>query len=358
MQMIAKMNRKIVKYLLALAVAAVLLYFSFREVKWEDFISALRNCSWGWIAAAMLAGVLSFLFRAARWRELLLPIDSGIGKKVTFNAINISYIVNLVLPRVGEFVRCGFITGHSAPDPEDRNRKLASYDKVLGTVVLERSWDVITMLLLVITLAVLMWGKFGDFFTDKVIEPFSARLDFSLWWVFAAILASGLAALWLLRRFRERSRAASALLRFVNGLWQGALSCLKMKKAWLFFGYTLLIWAMYWFMSLAVLWAVQGMDTSALTPEFAGAVEKLAGLGAVDALFLMLAGSLSSLVPVPGGFGAFHYIVAMALSSVYGVPFAVGIVFATLSHESQTVTMLVCGGLSYASESMSLAGKS
>jgi len=64
----------------------------------------------------------------------------------------------------------------------------------------------------------------------------------------------------------------------------------------------------------------------------------------------MLAGSLSSLVPVPGGFGAFHYVVASALAAVYGIPWEAGIIFATLSHESQTVTMLICGGCSYAAE--------
>lgn len=53
---------------------------------------------------------------------------------------------------------------------------------------------------------------------------------------------------------------------------------------------------------------------------FRRAVSRLSELGTSDALFLMLVGSLSSLVPVPGGFGAFHYIVATALASVYGIP--------------------------------------
>ena len=94
------------------------------------------------------------------------------------------------------------------------------------------------------------------------------------------------------------------------------------------------------------------MDTSALAPDLATAVSGLAGLGALDALFLMLAGSLSSLVPVPGGFGAFHYIVATALATVYSVPFEIGIIFATLSHESQTVMHIICGSCSYVSESL------
>ena len=69
-----------------------------------------------------------------------------------------------------------------------------------------------------------------------------------------------------------------------------------------------------------------------------------------DALFLMLAGALSSIVPVPGGFGAFHFIVAAAVSYVYGLPFEFGIIFATLSHESQELNQLVWGGISFVIE--------
>ena len=104
---------------------------------------------------------------------------------------------------------------------------------------------------------------------------------------------------------------------------------------------------MYWIMSATILWALQGIDTTGLSPEFAGAVDKLNAMGMSDALFLMFAGALSSLVPVPGGFGAFHTVVAGALSSLYGVPFGVGIVFATLSHESQVLTDIILGGCSY-----------
>lgn len=352
------MKRKVIEYLAAAAIAAAMLYFSFREVKWDDFIASLRECDWGWIAVAMLAGVASFWLRAVRWRELLLPIDPETSGKVTFNAINISYLVNLVLPRVGEFARCGIVTGHSSADAADGGRKKASYDKVLGTVVLERSWDVMTMLILVLVLAVIMWSRFGEFFVDKVLEPVSGRLNMSLLAFGLGAVAVCLVIWWVLMHFSNRSKAALALLGFLKGLFQGAVSCLRMRKAWLFFLYTALIWTMYWAMSYAVLLAVQGMDASALAPEIADAVEKLAGLGAADALFLMLAGSLSSLIPVPGGFGAFHYIVAVALSSVYGIPFPMGIVFATLSHESQTLTMLICGGASYVSESMTIVGKS
>ena len=350
-----KVKNKVLKYGISVGMAILLLYFSFRGVKWEEFFGSLRNCRWEWIAFAMIAGVLSFWLRALRWRELLLPIDRFTTLKTSFNAINIGYLANLVLPRVGEFVRCGVISGHSSVNAD--NKRLASYDKVLGTVVLERSWDVVTMLLLVILFAVSLWGRFGGFFIERIFTPLSSRFDSGLWWVAVIAVAICLLLIWLVWHFCEKSMALRSLSKFINGIGQGVSSCMKMKKAWLFPTYTLFIWLTYWFMSYAVLMAVKGMDTSSLTTEMADAVAKLASLGALDALFLMLAGSISSLVPVPGGFGAFHYIVAAALLSVYDVPFSMGIVFATLSHESQMLTQLVCGCCSYVSESMSLVRK-
>ena len=81
--------------------------------------------------------------------------------------------------------------------------------------------------------------------------------------------------------------------------------------------------------------------------DFLPVLPDLGGLNAVDALFLMVAGSFGWLVPVPGGFGSFHFIVSLALSTIYGIPFGLGIIFATLSHESQAVTMALCGGISW-----------
>lgn len=340
---------QLLKYVLSVLVAGILLYFSFRGLKWSDFIEAVRSCRPGWLLVAMLAGVASFFFRALRWRRIVLPVDGSVKVHDTFNAVNISYLVNLALPRVGEFVRCGYLARHC---------RAAGYDRLLGTVVLERLWDILMMFIFVLVLALTMWDRFGTFFVEKMLNPFSAGLNLGLGGIaLILVIVSGL-LLWALYSFREKWKPAAAVWGFMKGLVQGVLSCFRMEKWWLFLLYTLIIWVLYWLMSLSVLYSVQGMDvagTSALAgsaDDLAGAVAGLASLGGTDALFLMLVGSLSSLVPVPGGFGAFHYIVALALSTVYGIPFGGGIIFATLSHESQTLTMILCGTASYIAETV------
>jgi hypothetical protein len=109
-----------------------------------------------------------------------------------------------------------------------------------------------------------------------------------------------------------------------------------MEHKWLSFAYTLLIWMMYWLMAASVMWAAPFLE----------------GLTLTDALFLSLVGGLGFAVPVPGGIGAFHYVISLALFGVYGVPMEMGIIYATLSHTSQAITQILFGLGSYAYETL------
>ena len=75
-------------------------------------------------------------------------------------------------------------------------------------------------------------------------------------------------------------------------------------------------------------------------------------MGAIDALFLMVVGGLGWVVPVQGGIGAYHFIVSLALLKVYAIPQTTGVVFATISHESQAIVMILCGLISLVSISL------
>lgn len=322
------------------AIAILLLWFSFRDVEWADFVEGLESCRWEFIALSMAAGSFAFWLRGLRWRRLLLPIDDSITRLTTFNGINIGNVSNFVFPRIGEFVRCGVITRRSAPAetipgvPETPRK--ASYDKVLGTVVLERSWELLVMLLLLAVVVVGGFNRFGGFFMDEILAPMAARFNFSVWWLVIILVVLAAALFRTIWRFRETNSFCGKVWGVFRGILQGFSSCFRMKQKWLFFAYTALIWGMYWFMAASTMWAAPFMDS----------------LDLIDALFLSLVGGLGFAVPVPGGIGAFHFIISLALSAVYGVPVELGIVYATLSHTSQAITQIVFGLGSYAYESL------
>ena len=342
------------KYIISLGLAALLLWASFREVEWNDFIEGVRSCRWEFIILSMAAGAFAFLLRALRWRRLLLPIDDSITRTTTFNGINIGNISNFVFPRIGEFVRCGVITRHSAyvnptsnladisltegvasPSGNPKGvQKKATYDKVLGTVVLERSWELLVMLILLAVVVIGGFDRFGTFFIDQIWTPMSASLNFSIWWIVALLVLMAALSVYSVWRFRNANAFCAKVVGILRGILQGFASCLKMEKKWLFFAYTALIWMTYWFMASCTMWAAPFLEE----------------LDMIDALFLSLVGGLGFAVPVPGGIGAFHFIIGVALSVIYGLPMEMGIIYATLSHTSQAITQILFGLGSYAHE--------
>ena len=342
--------KKILKYSLSIAVAILLLWVSFKGVDWKMFWLGLKSCRWGFVIISMLIGALSFYFRGLRWRQLLLTIDPSTSRLTCFNAVNISYIANMVLPRVGEFIRCGYVHRHSQKMPN--GKRMATYDKIFGTGLVDRIWDVMTMIIFLVGVMFFTWDRFGDFFHDKLLAPISAKLNFNVSWMIVLVVALLIAFIWACIHFRKKSRFFGKIYEVCAGILQGMRTCLLAKNWWMTMIHSICVWLCYWMTSYTVVLAVQGINPAAFPPEMASGIASLMDLDVMDALFLMIVGSISTVVPVPGGFGAYHYLLTLGLSAVYGIPSEIGIIYATLSHESQVLIQIICGCSSYGYEAM------
>lgn len=328
---------KVFQYVFWPGIAAVLLYFCLRGINWEEFWTLLQHCRWGWVVLSMGLGAVVFWLRALRWRMMLLPLDETTSRMTCFNAINIGYLVGNVLSRVSELVRCGYVVRHSARDGEGRRK--ASFDRVLGTVVVDRVWDALTLLLLLGLMLALLWNRYGRMLGEALFG--SATSSLVVWGLLFGLLLLGILGGYLVWKYRERSRLCGKLWGFVRGMLEGFRACLRMEGAWRFFALTAGIWALYWAMISCIVLALP-------LPE-------LAGIGPLDTLLLMLVGSIVAIIPVPGAFGTYHAAIALTLSAICGLPYAdfaaVGILFATLSHESQLLTQVLFGTGSFIHES-------
>ena len=315
-------EKNALKYIVSFLLAGVLVYFAFRGVDWGAFWSGLQQTRWGWVAMFIVFSVLALVFREERWRAIIRPLDPDAGKRLdVWDSINVGNLVNVVLPGAGEFVRCGYVS---------RGRKL-SYDKALGTIVCERSCDVVAIVLMFALALATGWDKFGGFFQEQIWAPMAGRLNFSLWWLLAgAVLLIG-GGIWAVFRLSGSNKVCARIAGWIRGLGAGFASIAKMEHKWLFFLQTVGIWVMYVCMSWSGLKALPMLDS----------------LTIADALFISAVGNIASVIPVPGGIGAYHYLIALTLQGIYSASWDTGILYATLCHESHAILIIVLGIVSY-----------
>lgn len=335
-------SKKILKIALSFALAGVFVFFAFRGIDWASFAQDIRQTRWIWVLAFCVVSVGALIFRMLRWQALLRPLHGGadaaergsggsaagaadgadgkVSALRVWDANNVGNIVNVVIPGSGEFVRCGYMTAGGA-----------SYDKVLGTVVTERICDVLAIVLLMAIAILCGSEQMKQFFRTNIAGAAAGQL--SLLWVLAGVLLLLAAGVWALWHFRERNAFCGKIADKLKGFAGGMTSFVRMRKKWLFIIYTIGIWTMYVLMSYSIIKAM---------PE-------LSHLGAADALFLCAIGNFASVIPVPGGIGAYHYLVALSLSGIYGVSWETGLLNATLNHELHAILILLLGAVSYVS---------
>lgn len=309
--------KKQMKLGVSLLLAITLIYMAFKGINWANFWENLKCTRWGFIVLFLLCVLSTIWIRALRWKVMLKPLDTNIDTWTTWHANNIGNLTNAILSGSGEFVRCAFAC-----------RGGANYDAVLGTEIMERAWDALAIILLAFIAILSGSDAIGEFFTQHIVAPVTSSSTTLIW------AGCGIAALVLIIclcfRFRRANKVCGAVANFLGGVGQGFISLRKIHNKGAFLAFTVLLWVMYIFMYHFILQAVPA----------------LSGLNVYDALLLAAVGNLASVIPVPGGVGAYHYLISLCLSAIYGIDWNIGILFATLQHELHAVLLIVLGIMS------------
>ena len=129
------------RLLINVVTVAVTIFFSYLAlsgVRLGQAWDALRTSDYLWLIPALVAFGLGNLARALRWRSMFAP-----GRRppagVVLNAMMVGYLYNNILPaRAGEAARVLVLTQRSSSPPVE----------IVGTVVLERLYDVIAILVI------------------------------------------------------------------------------------------------------------------------------------------------------------------------------------------------------------------
>ena len=312
-------KKDVIKFVLSLALAVVLVWFAFRSVDWKAFWEGLKVTRWIWLVPFLTATLGALLLRSLRWQILLAASGHRCAWLDVWDANNIGNMANVAIPGSGEFLRCGYVA------------RKEGYGDALGTAVMERVWDFIAIVVIVVLALFLDRHTFGPFFAEEVWGPLSERMHFSMGWLAGLVVALLVVFFWAVFHFRTRNRFCGKIADALASVGRGFASFRKLERKVAFLLYTIGIWLCYLLMCYSVMKAIPALE----------------GLGLKDALFFTAVGNLASVIPVPGGIGAYHYLIAFSASTLYGHSWETGILFATLQHELHNFLILILGVVSY-----------
>lgn len=308
--------RNILRIGLPLVLGGAILWWMYRGFRWDEVREAVSvDMRWGWMVASLPFGVLAQVFRGLRWRQMLLPLGERVSRWSCVRAVFLSYASSLVVPRVGELLRCGVLA-------RDADAKVS---RSLGTVVTERVVDIVLILMLTVLTVALQVPFFVRFMgsTGFSLQGMAERFTPAGWWVtvvcgMVAVATGGL----LLRRFRvfEKSR------RMTGELIDGLLSIRRVERKGLFWFYSLGIWVAYFLHFYLTFFCFAQTAT----------------LGLTAALIAFVVGTFAVLVPTPNGAGPWHFAVKTVLV-LYGVAGTTGALFVLVVHSIQTLLVAVLG---------------
>jgi hypothetical protein len=313
--------RKHIRRVLSVALSLVLLWISFRGVDWKVFVRSLSSCDWWYLLLSAAVGAVMPACRAFRWRHMVLPFAPRVGRKESVLANFTAYLFNMAVPYTHEATRCIII--HRSESGRD-----APYDKLVGVAVTERICDGICAILILIATIAFSWERYGGFIAGNS----EGRGIIKVLVVFTVLILAAVVADLATRRMKAESRIIQSVRKFFDGMHEGLTSIFNLERPIVFTMETVVLWIIYWLQLYLASRAVPGLD----------------GVGALDCLFLTLGGLLSTIIPVPGGMGAYHYVIASALAYLCGTGWSEGMAFATLVHESQAICMMLLGASSIA----------
>ncbi len=195
---------------LGLAISSLFVWMVVRGVDAAAAFDELRRANPSFYVPAAVVLMASIWVRAVRWRVLLGPVGS-VGTSAAFTALTIGYMANNALPaRLGEFVRVYVL------NRETRIRAPA----ILGTIILERVFDVLTLVVLLV-LAALASGWRSPWNVPLAGLAGAAVVAFAIMYMMVSgLIKPSSPVISTLRRLAERP-FGGAVTRLISSLIEG-----------------------------------------------------------------------------------------------------------------------------------------
>lgn len=274
----------ILKYACLLGLGFFLAWWQFDKMtalQKQQFSESLTYARYWLIIPVIILAILSHISRAVRWKILIEPMGYRPSTVNTFYSVMSGYLANTFLPRAGEILKCSLLS---------RYEKIP-LNKLVGTILIERAFDLVCYLILILITVAIQLNHVGEFLKQKFAAMADNERKIPIW---LTLLIGVLAIVilvyffkWLFRRFAHHPYIVS-LKGFHIGFREGLHSIRYLRNRGWFLAHTVFIWTMY------------------LLEIYIGfsALSATAHLGIIEACSVLSLATLGMIIS-PGGIGAF-----------------------------------------------------
>ena len=312
----------ILKYAFFLALGFFLVWWQFDKMsvlQKSQFYESLSHANYWIIIPVIIMAILSHISRSIRWKILIEPMGYKPSTANTFYSVMSGYLANTFLPRVGEILKCSLL---------GRYEKIPM-NKLIGTILIERVFDFICYLILIVITILIQIRYVSAFVKDKFAQiadnnkrfPIGLKVSIAILVIIILIIILR----WVFKKFAHH-RYIISIKGFHIGFREGLNSIRYLKNRGWFLAHTIFIWTLY------------------LMQIYFGfsALSATAHLGITEACSVLSLATLAMIVS-PGGIGAFPLAVQEVLL-IYNVD---NISFGWLMWGVSTAIIIVVGLFSF-----------
>ena len=306
---------KVLKYILFLLISSVLMYLAFKDQNISEIISKLSTVKYEWLIISILFGALAFASRGLRWIYLINALGYKASKKNSINSVAVGYLTNILIPRAGEISRCTSL----------QQVEKIPFDKLFGTIILERVIDFAILITLILTTLLYKFKEINVFFKEVFGESSGNIFSNPI----LLFLIGFVLVIFIFKKQIKKLSFFEKIIKVLNGLKDGFSSLKKINNKTPFILHTILIWAMYILMTYVCFFAI----------------EETKHLNLFDGIYITVIGGLGMVVPSQGGIGSYHLAVKLGLVGI-GIGVQPALLFAFAVHTAQTLMAIVFGIIS------------
>lgn len=303
----------------------IFLFFFFRSVEWKEVFNYLTDINLKFFILIIILVPLHLITRAIRWDYLLRHEKRGVSFYNRFAGNAIGFTVTIIFPgRLGELIKPLYLA------QKENMRK----GFVVGTVVVERIFDIFTMCSL-LGIFIISKPLYSSIFQVNEEAYSSIKLYGIIGVAFASFILIVALSLYF---FREKTlsiiafflkplpqRISQRILEFIKEFIQGLKFFHSVGNL---FAYILLSYVV-WLGIIAYYWIFFYVYDSPIFFFFL-----------IPYVFLVMVGAS---IPTPGMVGGFHYFSKLGLISLYGIDVNLAVVMTIVVHAVQVLVTCLVG---------------